>query len=103
MSICSNVDGYTKPKFILDEDLDSLLTKMISYMNDISDKANLLATERWSDVFDSLISLEGKWLNESENAKNESIQYVLKRVSLGSEDCTKELKLECAYFLGQTS
>ena len=47
---------------------------MISYMNDVSDKANLLATERWGDVFDSLISLEGKRLNESENAKNESIQ-----------------------------
>ena len=33
----------------------------------------------------------------------ESVQYVLKRVSFGSKDCTKELKLECAYFLGQTS
>ena len=30
-------------------------------------------------------------------------KYVLKRVSLGSKDCTKELKRECAYFLGQTS
>ena len=29
--------------------------------------------------------------------------YVLKRVSIGSKDCTKKLKLECAYFLGQTS
>ena len=29
--------------------------------------------------------------------------YVLKRVSLGSKDCTKEQKLEYAYFLGQTS
>ena len=28
---------------------------------------------------------------------------VLKRVSFGSKDCTKELKLECAYFLGHTS
>ena len=28
---------------------------------------------------------------------------VLKRISFGSKDCTKELKLECAYFLGQTS
>ena len=28
-------------------------------------------------------------------------KYVLKRVSFGSKDCTKELKLECAYFLGQ--
>ena len=30
-------------------------------------------------------------------------KYVLKRVSFGSKDCSKELKLECAYFLGQTS
>ena len=32
-----------------------------------------------------------------------NVKYVLKRVSFGSKDCTKELKLECAYFLGQTS
>ena len=31
------------------------------------------------------------------------IKYVLKRVSFGSKDCNKELKLECAHFLGQTS
>ena len=31
------------------------------------------------------------------------VKYVLKRVSFGSKDCTKELKLECAYFLGQNS
>ena len=31
------------------------------------------------------------------------VKYVLQRVSFGSKDCTKELKLECAYFLGQTS
>ena len=31
------------------------------------------------------------------------IKYVLKRVSFGSKDCTTELKLERAYFLGQTS
>ena len=30
-------------------------------------------------------------------------KYVLKRVSFGSKECIKELKLECAYFLGQTS
>ena len=33
----------------------------------------------------------------------DAFKYVLKRVSFGSKDCTKELKLECAYFLGQTS
>ena len=30
-------------------------------------------------------------------------KYILKRVSFGTKDCTKELKLECAYFLGQNS
>ena len=30
-------------------------------------------------------------------------KYVFKRISFGSKDCTKELKPECAYFLGQTS
>ena len=32
-----------------------------------------------------------------------NVNNVLKKVSFGSKDCTKELKLECAYFLGQTS
>ena len=32
-----------------------------------------------------------------------NVRYVLERVSFGNKDCTKELKLECAYFLGQTS
>ena len=31
------------------------------------------------------------------------VKYVLKRVFFGSKDCTKELKPECIYFLGQTS
>ena len=31
------------------------------------------------------------------------VKYVLKRASFGSKECTKELKLKCAYFLGQTS
>ena len=30
-------------------------------------------------------------------------KYVLKRVSFGSKECIKELKPECAYFLGQIS
>ena len=30
-------------------------------------------------------------------------KYVLPMVSFGSKECTKALKVECAYFLGQTS
>ena len=29
------------------------------------------------------------------------VKYVLKKVSFRSKECTKELKLECAYFLGR--
>ena len=29
-------------------------------------------------------------------------EYVLKRVSFGSKECTKELKLECAYYRVRT-
>ena len=31
-----------------------------------------------------------------------SAEYVLKRVPFGSKECTKEMKLECAYCLDQT-
>ena len=35
--------------------------------------------------------------------RRSGVKYVLKRVSFWSKGCTKELKLECAYFLCQTS
>ena len=38
-----------------------------------------------------------------ESAVRSIIKYVLKRVSFRSKDSTKELKLECAYFVGRTS
>ena len=31
------------------------------------------------------------------------VKYVLKKLSFGSKECTKELKLECANYLGQIS
>ena len=42
-------------------------------------------------------------VNKLYDRANKLYEYVFKRVSFGSKDCTKELKLECAYFLGQTS
>ena len=35
---------------------------------------------------------------ETKYSNRNNLKYVLKRVSFGSKDCTKELKLECAYF-----
>ena len=49
-----------------------------------------------------LIQIQADLLGES-FSDSQIAKYVLKRVSFGSKDCTKELKLECAYFLGQTS
>ena len=42
-------------------------------------------------------------LDKMQNISTLMRKNVLKRLSFGSKDCTKELKLECAYFLGQTS
>ena len=42
-------------------------------------------------ILDSVMKLHG-W-----------VQICTLRESFGSKDCTKELKPECAYFLGQTS
>ena len=51
--------------------------------------------------YTSLVRLTRKWPVLEKNV--DTVKYVLKRVSFGSKDYTKELKLECAYFLGQTS
>ena len=50
-----------------------------------------------------LFSASGTFTPAKNQIYDKSVQYVLKRISLGSKDCTKELKPECAYFLGQTS
>ena len=34
---------------------------------------------------------------------DKAVKYFLTRGSFGSKDCTEKLKLECTYFLGQTS
>ena len=48
----------------------------------------------------------GSTQNNKKTKPNEcclGCKYILKRLSFGSKDSAKELKLECAYFLGQTS
>ena len=47
-----------------------------------------------------------KWdiFGKKTTVNDNKCKYVLiKRLSFGSKDCTEELKLECANFLGQTS
>ncbi|KAL4217296.1 hypothetical protein ACF0H5_023747 [Mactra antiquata] len=60
-SICSNIEGFKTPKFIIDPNFDLLLSKMIEYMNEISYEVYLLAQKRWSKIFTELEQLESKW------------------------------------------
>ena len=49
------------------------------------------------------VHISWRFREPCQRSKNNNGQYVLKRLSFGGKDCTKELKPECAYFLGQTS
>ena len=71
VSICSNVEGYDKPKFIVDPNVDVLMSEMFSYLNDISAKSYELACKRWSKVFKELDKLEEIW-GVPERKKNRS-------------------------------
>ena len=51
----------------------------------------------------TLYARQNDFMHCSLQVKQGIYSIVLKRESLGSKDYTKELKLECAYFLGQTS
>ena len=54
-------------------------------------------------VWAQFISLEQNKVDFATYLSAELYKYVLKRVFFGSKECTIELRLECAYFLGQTS
>ena len=59
--LCSNVEGFTKEYFILEEDEDVLVSKMIDHLTSISDKCEQLSLGRWCSVFEELNSLENTW------------------------------------------
>lgn len=54
VSLCSNVEGYTEPHCIVDPDVETLVGKMVHYMNKIADKTMEMAQQKFSDVFDQI-------------------------------------------------
>ena len=54
VSICSNVDGFTSPKCIVDPDTDTLVGSMVEYMQLIATKGDELAREKFQCVFEEL-------------------------------------------------
>lgn len=97
MSICSNVEGYTTPGFVLDSNLDSLIVS-ISYVNEISNKVNVLAHIRWSDVFEQLKYLEDVSTNkDDESIENESVEACIDNVRMHECEDEDDASVESDY------
>ena len=54
MSICSNVEDYTEPRWIIDSEVDSLIGQMVDYMTQIGHKSYQLALDKFAAVFEAL-------------------------------------------------
>ncbi len=59
--MCSNVDDFKTEKFVLEENLDDLLTRMIEYLGQISEECERLSKVRWASVYRQLDQLESEW------------------------------------------
>ncbi|KAJ8300475.1 hypothetical protein KUTeg_021994 [Tegillarca granosa] len=58
VSICSNVPGYNEPCCIINSDTDQLVSSMIEYMQQITNKVGDLAKEKWGWILDKLTTEE---------------------------------------------
>jgi hypothetical protein len=72
VSVCSNIDGFTKPKCFVNTDTDELLKSMVDYMYLISDSAYNLAREKWKNVFEILDITEEQPLSKRRKISVES-------------------------------
>ena len=72
-------------------------------MNFIKLSVEFQLIEIWAFIPRPSIQLNAKSILRKLPETWNSLKYVLKRVSFGSKDSTKELKPEFAYILGQTS
>ncbi|MES9906421.1 MAG: hypothetical protein ABW168_27535 [Sedimenticola sp.] len=64
--MCSNVDGFQSEKFVLEGNVDNLITSMLDYLGKISDKCVQLSKGRWASVFLELDALEREWSVDDE-------------------------------------
>ena len=64
--------------------------------------AKPLHSVKWRSLYGDTATMQELLLKTLQDCKEENIMF-LKRLSVGSKECTEELRLECASFLGQTS
>lgn len=87
VSICSNVPDFEMPYFILNEDVETLLREMITYMDSISLKVFQLAQEKWSIVFEKLHRLLEFWKPIGKNqSRNNDVNETSERYALECQD-----------------
>ena len=58
VSICSNVKGFTHPKCFVESDEDTLLEKMISYLNEISNNNAKTLHKKFAKVFKRIYEIK---------------------------------------------
>lgn len=64
VSICSNVENYNTAKCFVNDDLATLLTKMINHLSEISSQAEQMAREKWKHAIQELEKLVREWKPE---------------------------------------
>ncbi len=63
VGICSNIPGYKEPYVYIKDDMDDLVTNMISFLNKISNKSNMLCKQKWGYVFSKLDERQQQWID----------------------------------------
>ena len=67
VSIASNIDGYNNPKCFVDTSDENLITKMMEYLNEISEvNANNQNKNKYKYVFDTLDQLTKRYSDTNE-------------------------------------
>lgn len=74
VSVCSNVDGFLEPICFVNENLDSLLSDMVTYLKQISDAAKTLRDRKWNSVHKRIDELIERYTPVSQNQTEDSQQ-----------------------------
>ncbi len=64
VSVASNVEGFTEPVCFVEENVDVLLSSMMTHLKTISQKSQQLATGKWRQVKEQLQRLLEQWKPE---------------------------------------
>ena len=76
VAICSNVEDYKEPICFIDPNENTLISKMIEYLEKVQEKTEKLAKAKWSYVFDKINATIKSW-EEDVPAERDTQQLML--------------------------